>query len=139
MINLIRYLQGIGININDLFIEDRTNLKLEQIGYIDELYYLFSEKFQYVTEVLKDNNIKDSKWDIDFIKEDALKSVRTIKDKIIINKSINLQSIKNLLEKSKNSFKTADDMYDNPVKRSEQYYDLLSNLFDNVEEIISLI
>ncbi|EGT3944779.1 TPA: helix-turn-helix transcriptional regulator [Clostridioides difficile] len=137
LINLIRYLQGIGININDLFIENRTNLKLEQIGYIDELYYLFLEKFNYVTEVLKDNNIKDSEWDIDFIKKDALKSVKTIKDKIIINKSINLQSIRDLLEKSKNNFKIVDNMYDNPIKRSEQYYDLLIGLFDNAKEIIN--
>lgn len=132
-------------NMNNYLImfENKSILDLKQTCYLDSLYNLFEEKIQYVTKTLKNNNIEEDEWDIQFIKEDALQSIKNIEEDFITDKTldwrINLSKIiKKVLDKSKANFKIADEMYHNPMKKSEQYYDLLSNIFDNLEELICI-
>ncbi|MCC0783363.1 hypothetical protein IR152_09755 [Clostridioides sp. ES-S-0108-01] len=134
---------GFNMNTYEIIFRNKSNLDLEQSCYVDNLYDLFAEKIKYVTKTLKNNNIEDEEWDINFIKEEALESVKNIKNEFIIDKAldwrVNLSIIiKELLEKNKTNFRIADEMYDDSMKRSEQYYDLLSNIFDNAEELINI-
>ncbi|EJA6562026.1 TPA: hypothetical protein KPF84_001414 [Clostridioides difficile] len=134
---------GFNMNTYEIMFRNKSNLDLEQSCYVDNLYDLFAEKIKYVTKTLKNNNIEDEEWDINFIKEEALESVKNIKNEFIIDKAldwrVNLSIIiKELLEKNKTNFRIADEMYDDSMKRSEQYYDLLSNIFDNAEELINI-
>ncbi|WP_227859591.1 MULTISPECIES: hypothetical protein [unclassified Clostridioides] len=131
------------MNTYEIIFRNKSNLDLEQSCYVDNLYDLFAEKIKYVTKTLKNKNIEDEEWDINFIKEEALESVKNIKNEFIIDKAldwrVNLSIIiKELLEKNKTNFRIADEMYDDSMKRSEQYYDLLSNIFDNAEELINI-
>ncbi|MCC0630170.1 hypothetical protein IC171_15270 [Clostridioides sp. ES-S-0171-01] len=134
---------GFNMNTYEIIFRNKSNLDLEQSCYVDNLYDLFAEKIKYVTKTLKNKNIEDEEWDINFIKEEALESVKNIKNEFIIDKAldwrVNLSIIiKELLEKNKTNFRIADEMYDDSMKRSEQYYDLLSNIFDNAEELINI-
>ncbi len=131
------------MNNYSIMFENKSILDLKQTCYLDGLYNLFTEKIQYVTETLKNNNIEEDEWDIQFIKEDALQSIKKIEEEFITDKTldwrVNLSTIiKKVLDKSKANFKIADEMYNNPMKKSEQYYDLLSNIFDNLEELICI-
>ncbi|MCJ0457735.1 hypothetical protein J0W58_19920, partial [Clostridioides difficile] len=60
------------MNNYSIMFENKSILDLKQTCYLDSLYNLFEEKIQYVTKTLKNNNIEEDEWDIQFIKEDAL-------------------------------------------------------------------
>lgn len=135
-------MNNVGMNYQRIvLVNQNKELQINDSCNMNDYYEVFENNFKLVINGLKELQISQNEWDIPFLIEDAKDIMNDIKSEFIDGKEldwkIQLSTIfSELTEKSKSNFLHAQTLYNDPLQRYEQYYDLLSNMFSKAEYLI---
>ena len=119
----------------------KFNLETENL--LDTVYDLYEESIKQVCVYLENKNINKEECGIADMDEYALEVKNMIKKKFIDNKKLDWKSyldtlLSTVYEKYFNNLTIIDDTSSNEDIKYEQYIDILSNMFGNIEEYIEI-